>query len=692
MANPTLLETKYVKANCIVKSIEVEGGVYVQSTLNGHRVDDMLSDVIYKHESETKCASFKTFNSISAPNIELTSKLVNGMLLDDFVTTDSDQTFHVNKLRGNIFFSNLKLGGLFNFINVTELDENTIKLSGEQFTEAELIFEGENGGIAIDANALDILATINDLPVDKFIGIDENFELNEDVTLNEFVANECVVGGMVNGGAGNAKINGWDVNALQKSYLSKSREQQMLEPFHVRTVILRGTFDANYVNNFDFQDALNILQSRKSNEELMNGKSVRVARAAINGSVHFDRANGFDLEMIKANAIWLNRPNDVRVPLTFSSQMRILGNLTTTLLNNVDFTEFANDLVYKSNEKPYIRGTTIFRQDLVVTHDIDAAQVNGYNVAGILRKGNNLPISNSINIYGDVIVSDLTVNGSLGSIRGSHIWDNYRYDETNQEHVLTKNVQFSDGAHIAYLQLGGGINDVYNASYHLETLVRKDRTSQINGIKTFVDAVYFDNDIQIQRYDGNDVDSFLNNVILIDQEEPIDVHSLVVFNDAVTFTRLNVNGALKVNTIADCSLSEWYANAIRTDLPYKFDRTVTFGADAIEVGNIEVTSLNDHLVQHIVTLNTEQRFSEPVSLDDVIASVPINASRVVDIDLAAERDNTLMVSRNRLLDAHPNLNTIFHTRTDLRQTIRDAEYELSVDESVIRDENHRHRE
>lgn len=369
-------------------------------------------------------------------------------------------------------------------------------------------------------------------------------------------------------------------------------------------------------------------------------------RASITGGVRFDHVNGFDLGAMEANAIWLNRPNNVAVPLTFSGQVSILGNLSMAVLNNVDFTAFADDLVYKSDAEPSIMGTTIFRKNLLVTGDIDATQVNGYGVGHILRKGSNLPIPNPINIYGDVFVSDLMVNGSLGGIDGNRIWENYRFDETSQVHVVKKNVQFSDGVHVAYLKLDGCINDVQNASYYLETLVRKGYSSQINGVKTFTGAVHFENDVHIIDYNGIAVEPFLSNVILIDQDEPVDVHSVVVFNEAVSFTALTVNGALKVDTIADCSLAEWYTNAIRTDLPYQFDQAVTFGAGTIEVGNLELTYLNNHSIEHIVTLNTEQRFiDENVDLGEVTAAAPFNISGNVDgIDLAAERANTLMVT------------------------------------------------
>lgn len=426
----------------------------------------------------------------------------------------------------------------------------------------------------------------------------------------------------------------------------------------------------------------------------MKEPHVNVKRAMISGGVQFDHVNGFDLETIKANAIWLNRPNNVAVPITFSGQVRIQGNLSTAVLNNVDFTAFAGDLVYKSDAEPLIKGTTIFRKNLLVSGDIDAMQVNGYSVGHMLRKGSNLPIPNPINVYGDVFVSDLMVNGSLGGIAGNRIWENYYFDEVSQAHILNTNVRFNNGVHVVYLKLDGRINDVQNASNYLETVLRKGQLSEVNGVKTFADAVHFENDVQIIDYNGIAVEPFLSNVILIDQSEPIDVHSVVVFNEAVSFTTLNVNGALKVDTIADCSVAEWFTNAIRTDLPYQFDQTVTFGAGTIEVGNIELTYLNDHLAQHIVTLNTEQHFiDENVDLGEVIALAPFNISGSVDgIDLAAERANTLMVTPHYLPISIPNFRFIpFHIPTGVRRSICHAEYGLPIGSSFASVVNRRHR-
>lgn len=132
--------------------------------MNDIFLDDVLSDIVYKHEPAPQINSFKRFASVQAPNIELTSGLVNGIPFSAFVTKDTVQTFNVNKLDANVQFERLNVGGLIDFINITEVDMNSIKLFGEQFTNAELIFE-DGDHLNIDAGQLEVLDTINNISV-----------------------------------------------------------------------------------------------------------------------------------------------------------------------------------------------------------------------------------------------------------------------------------------------------------------------------------------------------------------------------------------------------------------------------------------------------------------------------------------------------------------------------------------------
>lgn len=168
LANPTLLETNQIRSTVFIDTLEIEGPLYVRNTMNNVFLDDILSDVVYKHEPSPQINSFKRFESARAFDIQLTTDLINGIPFSSFLTADTVQTFNVSKLHGNVYFQRLKLDGLFNFINVTDLDLNSVKLYGEQFTDAELIFEDGNY-LSIDAAQLDVLGTINDIDVSDFV-------------------------------------------------------------------------------------------------------------------------------------------------------------------------------------------------------------------------------------------------------------------------------------------------------------------------------------------------------------------------------------------------------------------------------------------------------------------------------------------------------------------------------------------
>lgn len=164
LENPTLKETNQIRSTVYIDTLEIDGPLYVRGTLNDVFLDDVLSDVVYKHETAPQINSFKRFESIEAPNIKLTTDLVNGRPFSSILTSDTPQTFNVSKLRASVYFQKLQLDGLFNFINVTQLDLNSIKLLGDQYTEAEFVFS-EDDVLNIDANRLEVLETLNDIDV-----------------------------------------------------------------------------------------------------------------------------------------------------------------------------------------------------------------------------------------------------------------------------------------------------------------------------------------------------------------------------------------------------------------------------------------------------------------------------------------------------------------------------------------------
>lgn len=164
LANPTLNEVRQIRANVYFKSLEIEGPLYVENTMDSVVLDDALGDVVYKHEKDPQINSIKKFDAVKAPNIQLTANLMNDIPFSSFVTNDTEQTFDVSELHGNFYFQKLQLDGLFNFINVTEVDLNSLKLLGEQYTDAQFVFS-DGDYVNIDGNHVEVFETMNGIDV-----------------------------------------------------------------------------------------------------------------------------------------------------------------------------------------------------------------------------------------------------------------------------------------------------------------------------------------------------------------------------------------------------------------------------------------------------------------------------------------------------------------------------------------------
>lgn len=642
LANPTINVTRQVRANCLFDSLTVEGPIFVQGTLNDIYLDSLLSDVMYKHEPMPKCNSFKKFRSISAPNIKLSSKLINGIELESFVTKDSEQTFHASKIHGNVFFNRLKLNGLFDSINVTDLDTNSVKLFGEQFTDAEFIFE-DGVPLSIDATQLQITETINNISVSDFINIDADFELFENVMFDSLSANECSVAGDIISKSSAAFVNGWHLDILEKSHLSKKSNQKVQQPTFIQKAIIRGPFEAGQVNGVDLSKIINILKAQKTNEQMLNDSKIAVDKFIINGNVHFDTVNDNDFETIKSNAIRLDVANTVDVPLIFSDQITINGNMNVEHLNNVNFNAFVKDLVRRSDNRPVIHGKTIFRENVLVKGNVATDTINDISVERILTKNFKEPIQNPMRIVGDVTVPNLIVHGKLNGISEQKI-NEFDYDDVGQTYIIHGNVFFNKTTSIDDLHLHGGYNNVGNVKDYLNNVVRVDRPAVITGTKTFKGNLHFGNNIQILEYNSVNVRNFLSNVVLVDQFDPVNIHSAVIFEDPVTLSHVEVNGDLIVDSVNDCSLKNWHNNAIRTDQPFTYNGVITFADGTFDSSNLNTNHLNDISINELLTLNTKQEFLCDVKLEDVESTVPFETNGLVNgLFLPNERKNTLMV-------------------------------------------------
>lgn len=481
------------------------------------------------------------------------------------------------------------------------------------------------------------------IQVHDFISIDDNFELHGNISFGGLNVNNLIIyDGDIIGDPENL-VNGVNLQQLYDCHLSKTQAQIFAEPVHFGTVVLKSGFDANIINGYDFKNAVKHLKHLKSNEEMLKQPQVFVDQMFINGAVHFDRLNGFDIEYSKKNAIRLDQTNNIDFPVVFNSPVDVNGNMYVEEMNGENLNDFINDLVRKSANNTRIYGTTIFEEDVTVLQDVHVTTINNKPVDSILTRNHNREIVQPIEIHGNVFIPNLIVDGELNGVNADEL-NTYSYDESTYTHYLKKDVVFNQSIQVKYLNLLGGYNQIENVPEYLKEIIRTDRPAVINGTIRFTGSVHFENDIDIIEYNEVNVPNFLSNIIMIDQYEPVDIYTNVVFQAPVTIPDLTILGNLTTSTINNCSVVDWIEKSIRTDQPYTFEEPITFPDGTVEAANINTKYLNGFPMDDILTLNTPQNFSRPVRFGEVYSSGHFITNGLVSgYDLKKERENTLMV-------------------------------------------------
>lgn len=185
LPNPSLLDSNVINASCRFRKLIVDGTVTIRNEIGGINLDKVFGDIVYDTDKNVTLMGLKRFETIEFANdLTITSGLINDRHLDEFVTSDTEQILNISYIKGDLEFMDLKLGGLFSGINVTELDRDTIKTNGDQYTEAELEFVTDND-YDIIANKILIEDSINGQSVDDLIAERKNIVIHDHIELDD---------------------------------------------------------------------------------------------------------------------------------------------------------------------------------------------------------------------------------------------------------------------------------------------------------------------------------------------------------------------------------------------------------------------------------------------------------------------------------------------------------------------------
>lgn len=248
LPNPTLELTKEILASCTFKDLTVEGDVAIENNFNGLNLEKVLADAVYDDKDAVITAP-KVFTNLEVKgNANISSNFINDINLRDIMTTDGEQEVSIERLQGDVTISNLKLGGLFDGINPTQLEPDSVRTFGDQFIETPLIIA--KGG-RVGASSLDVKISLNDVPIESYCFTDQpiDFPPNVRVEFSDLsVGNFNVANDVVGTGA----LVNLNLQEFLATRLSKSLKQVINVPVKIDTLTTKSTFTGGSINGLNF--------------------------------------------------------------------------------------------------------------------------------------------------------------------------------------------------------------------------------------------------------------------------------------------------------------------------------------------------------------------------------------------------------------------------------------------------------
>ena len=560
LPNPTLKEVREVSAACNFNELIVEGTVTIENQFNNQNLEKILSDVVYETQdgSEVVIQGAKVFKNLEIQgDLEVASNFLNDHKLDNFMMTDRDQEVNLGVLEGNIFFTNLSLSGLFDGINATELERNSVRTYGDQFIETPIILDPR---FHAGANEADIKTHLNGIPTADYIFIDggpvnlssiqelffenlevDNFHLDGDLTGPGFIAN-------------------LNISEIVMNALSKTRKQTILAPVEVESLTTNGTFFGRTINGRNFDEFINHMRSiRNFKEIILSGEHI-INNMYVDGDVEVKSVNDRDFNELIKSVIWLNRPNVIESHVNFIDDVTIEGPLVVEgSVNRKPFKTFVDNWISKFEPKIVVESDKTFTRDVIVEDACTVELLNGIRFEDLLMSTTDKLDVGHFNVLGKVNVESLNIDMLLNGKPAKRLHEIYFYDAVNNTHIVKTDVNFKGHVAIDYLETP--LLNHLNVSKWMSNMIRKDESGvRVTSEKIFQNTFNADQGLYVDSVivGGNEIKmDFLDSVIVIHDPSIKVINSDLCFSNDVYPTYVGINEDLHTRFINGCDIYDW---------------------------------------------------------------------------------------------------------------------------------------
>uniref|UniRef100_A0A182QZX3 VWFD domain-containing protein n=1 Tax=Anopheles farauti TaxID=69004 RepID=A0A182QZX3_9DIPT len=656
--NPSLLQTKLLEAACEFGELVVNGPIYVDR-LDGYDLQHFLESVVYVDEPYVEINASKHYRNLRFQQpIRVDSNMIGDIHLDELLTKSTDQTVNISMVMGNVFFNRVQVDGLFGGVNVTEWDTNSIKLFGDQHTEATLEFCPQYS--LLYAKHLEIIGTLNDQPRAAFYDLDEEIVFRDQtVRLSELYASYlALVGSAIDGPA--KTLNEVHLPTFDATRFSLSQPQTFKYEMWVDKLYVSKSFAARYLNGVDAIRLQDNVETYLNDDYMLSGKHV-IDTLQIEGNVEIGVLNGVDFARFLDNVIWLDRPNAVPSALHFLHPLHVQGDVTIEgMLNELSFAGFLENVIHKgAGGVVEFSGSKLFTGGFDVAGDLNTQLVNSVPVKDFILKNESIALPGQVVTLGRVYAKEVTVSGTINGKSFKPIEAYYAYDNASDTHIIKGDLHLQGLQMIHALEALGGWNELLNVSHKLGTLVRTNQDYYFQGHHVFEEEVHFQHGFTIDRINGYNVSNVRNEIVYYDQQEPIVFSEPVEFYGGVWGGPLHVEGDLIGKNLMGVDPDELAKRTLLVHKDYEIFEKMTFLPGALKCDHLVATYVNGQPTSELITLHTEQTIEQPIFVKQIVVQNPLQVEGVVNgRDLRVERENTVMRYGEQVIEVPSVFNTI----------------------------------
>ncbi|KAK2582473.1 hypothetical protein KPH14_004779 [Odynerus spinipes] len=618
---PMINETSTISSDVIFLNLTVLGNVYLEDSIDNKNWSN-FDDILSKNDSNVRIIGTKSFLGnvhIGSP-FDLTSNVINGHDLGDFVTLDTDQVFsNLKEISADATFDNVTFG-------FTKKLEDFLKnnfAENSSCLDKTIIFEDT---LLVDDLSFD---TINNISSDLFLK-----KLNhafKNVSFNNLTVDKLNVQEIIPEFINNIKYSEFVENAVTLSTLQNLTGNYTFD--RIDTKMLQ-TEQLNGMLIEEWNDLIDHLH--RFYHAIFNG-NVTIDSVTVKGNIITPSINGILLEKMynfktMGNVIY---QNDLYV-----EDLTVLG-----FVNDFNLTEVVENAVLKTDTDILVTGYKEFEN--VNCEFLDIELLNGHKLETLLDPYRDQNLTGSIIVNGTVnVLGTFDATGKINNISFRNLMNRVKkVDDDTFE--LNDNVQFTNDVEVIDLKTNGTIDGI-NFNEFAKSLVFKneDNVTLIEPI-IFLGLVTFEDSVIIEEtLNGVNLKEFYKNAIFIDK--PFTINSSTIFEEDIVVKKgLEITKNLEVTTIGDVDIGNLIDRIIYVDRPFYIDSPITFTNVTFDSG-MQISHWNDVDMSLLIPLHTDQMISTRLikASDITVGNIDIQG-KVNDHELNTIYSDTFMKIGNQ---------------------------------------------